>query len=196
VTQSPLPSEIDERGRAEGATVGAVRDLIPKECFRISPARSWAALAPGCVRLAVAILILTRFDPVWGPSLLWQIPALAAAWLFAGWCYTGLFVIGHDCGHMAFSERRWVNEVVGHLCLSPVYTGFHNWRIWHNYHHAKTQLRGQDPDWPEKMLTREEYDARSTTGPSSATRPTCGSASARRSASSSASGRACSAAPS
>jgi acyl-lipid omega-6 desaturase (Delta-12 desaturase) len=158
VTQSPLPSEIDERGRAEGATVGAVRDLIPKECFRISPARSWAALATGCVRLAVAILILTRIDPVWGPSLLWQIPALAAAWLFAGWCYTGLFVIGHDCGHMAFSERRWVNEVVGHLCLSPVYTGFHNWRIWHNYHHAKTQLRGQDPDWPEKMLTREEYD--------------------------------------
>ena len=149
---------IDEQARAEGATVGAVRDLIPKECFRISPARSWAALATACVRLAFAILILTRIDPVWGPSLLWQIPALAAAWLFAGWCYTGLFVIGHDCGHMAFSERRWVNEVVGHLCLSPVYTGFHNWRIWHNYHHAKTQLRGQDPDWPEKMLTREEYD--------------------------------------
>jgi acyl-lipid omega-6 desaturase (Delta-12 desaturase) len=149
---------IDERARAEGATVGAVRDLIPKECFRISPSRSWAALATAFARLALAILILTRIDPVWGPSLLWQIPALAAAWLFAGWCFTGLFVIGHDCGHMAFSERRWVNEVVGHLCLSAVYTGFHNWRIWHNYHHAKTQLRGQDPDWPEKMMTREEYD--------------------------------------
>lgn len=155
---SPPPTAIDERSRAEGATVGDVRDLIPKACFRISPARSWAALATGVARLALALLILTRIEPVWGPSLLWQIPALAAAWLFAGWCYTGLFVIGHDCGHMAFSERRWVNEVVGHLCLSPVFTGFHNWRIWHNYHHAKTQLRGVDPDWPEKMMTREEYE--------------------------------------
>jgi len=36
---------------------------------------------------------------------------------------TGVFVIGHDCGHMAFSDRRWVNEVVGHLCLSPTFTG-------------------------------------------------------------------------
>jgi omega-6 fatty acid desaturase (delta-12 desaturase) len=156
--ESPPPRVLDERARAEGATVGAVRELIPKECYRISPARSWASLATAFARLALALLILSRIDPVWGPSLLWQIPALAAAWLFAGWCYTGLFVIGHDCGHMAFSERRWVNEVVGHLCLSPEFTGFHNWRIWHNYHHAKTQLRGQDPDWPEKMLTREEYD--------------------------------------
>src|SRR5262245_33517721 len=104
-------------------------------------------------RLAVAVAILTRIEPSWGPSLAWQLPALAA-----GWAFTGLFVIGHDCGHMAFSERRWVNEIVGHLCLSPEFTGFHNWRIWHNYHHAKTQLRAQDPDWPEKMLTRAEYE--------------------------------------
>ena len=156
---SPIPpSVIDQRARAEGTTIAHLRDLIPKECFVIEPWRSWSALAVAVLRLAASIYILTRIEPAWGPGLVWQIPALAAAWLFAGWCFTGIFVIGHDCGHMAFSERRWVNELVGHVCLSPEFTGFHNWRIWHNYHHAKTQLRGQDPDWAEKMMTRAEYE--------------------------------------
>jgi omega-6 fatty acid desaturase (delta-12 desaturase) len=156
---SPIPpSVIDQRARAEGTTIAHLRDLIPKECFVIQPWKSWSALALAILRLAASIFILTRIEPTWGVSLAWQIPALCAAWLFAGWCYTGIFVIGHDCGHLAFSERRWVNELVGHLCLSPEFTGFHNWRIWHNYHHAKTQLRAQDPDWAEKMMTRAEYE--------------------------------------
>jgi acyl-lipid omega-6 desaturase (Delta-12 desaturase) len=155
---SPLPSEIDQRARAAGTTIADLRDLIPKACFVIDPLRSWTAFGVAVLRVAFSLLLLTLVTPVWGPGLVWQIPALLAAWLFAGWCYTGLFVIGHDCGHMAFSERRWVNAFVGHLCLAPEFTGFHNWRIWHNYHHAKTQLRGQDPDWAEKMMTRAEYD--------------------------------------
>jgi acyl-lipid omega-6 desaturase (Delta-12 desaturase) len=155
-----LPSVIDQRARAEGTTIATLRDLIPPECHVIDPVRSWTALAVAVLRLALALLVLTRIEPVWAwsPALVWQIPALLAAWLFAGWCYTGIFVIGHDCGHLAFSERRWVNEVVGHVCLAPVFTGYHNWRIWHNFHHAKTQLRGLDPDWAEKMMTRAEYE--------------------------------------
>jgi omega-6 fatty acid desaturase (delta-12 desaturase) len=154
----PSPAMVDEMSRAEGATIATIRDLIPKECFVISPARSWGGLGVGVVRLIGSMLVLSLVQPAWGVSLLWQIPALAAAWLLAGWAMTGIFVIGHDCGHMAFSERRWVNEVVGHLCLAVEFTGFHNWRIWHNYHHAKTQLRNVDPDWPEKMMTRAEYE--------------------------------------
>ena len=144
--------------REGGLGINDIRNLIPKECYVIDPVKSWSALAHAVFRLAVALGILYFIEPHWGIGLLWQVPALAAAWLFAGWAYTGLFVIGHDCGHMAFSERRWVNELVGHLVLAPEFTGFHNWRIWHNFHHAKTQLRGVDPDWPEKMMTRAEYD--------------------------------------
>ena len=154
-----LPSEMDERARAKGTTIGDIRGAIPKACHRIEPRRSWTALAVALARLAFALGLLALVRPAWGAGLAWRIPALLAGWLFAGWCFTGLFVIGHDCGHLAFSERRWVNVVVGHLCTSSMFTGFHNWRIWHNYHHAKTQLRGQDPDWPEKMMTRAEYDA-------------------------------------
>jgi omega-6 fatty acid desaturase (delta-12 desaturase) len=150
---------MDARARAEGTTIGTLRDVIPKSCHAIDARRSWTALALALVRVAFALLLLRLVQPTWGPSLVWQIPALLAAWLFAGWCFTGVFVIGHDCGHMAFANERWVNVLVGHLCLSPVFTGFHNWRMWHNFHHAKTQLRGVDPDWAEKMMTRPEYEA-------------------------------------
>ncbi|MGK4005227.1 fatty acid desaturase [Sorangium sp. So ce1036] len=142
----------------EGASIAGIRGLIPEECFAIEPARSWGGLATAVMRLAIGLALLTWIEPSWGVDLVLQLPALAAAWLFVGWSITGLFVIGHDCGHMAFSERRWVNEAVGHVCLALAFTGFHNWRIWHNHHHAKTQLRGQDPDWPERMMTRAEYE--------------------------------------
>ena len=155
---APLPSALDDRARAEGTTIGDIRDLIPKDCHTIVPAKSWLSLLRVVVTLAVAEAVLVAIQPTWGPSLFWQIPALAAAWLFAGWAFTGVFVLGHDCAHMAFSDRRWVNSLIGHLCLSAEFTGFHNWRIWHNYHHAKTQLRGEDPDWPEKMMPRREYE--------------------------------------
>jgi omega-6 fatty acid desaturase (delta-12 desaturase) len=157
-TEAAPPSVIDGRARADGTSIGTIRKLIPKECFEIDEARSWRGVLMAFARLAVATAILTLIQPVWGLGLLWQIPALLAAWLFSGWCFTGIFVIGHDCAHMAFSKRRWVNEAVGHVCLAVGYTAFHNWRIWHNHHHGKTQLRGQDPDWPERMMTREEYD--------------------------------------
>jgi omega-6 fatty acid desaturase (delta-12 desaturase) len=153
------PAELDAGSRAAGTTIGTLRDLIPKECHAIDARRSWTALVVALVRVAGSLALLSLIPLTWGPALAWQIPALLAAWLFAGWCFTGIFVLGHDCGHMAFSERRWVNVLVGHFLMSPVFTGFHNWRIWHNYHHAKTQLRGQDPDWAEKMMTRPEYDA-------------------------------------
>jgi omega-6 fatty acid desaturase (delta-12 desaturase) len=153
-----LPRDVDAAAREASIGIGDIRDLIPKECFVISPARSWWALASAVMRLAFAEVILLLIEPRWGLSMLWQVPALAAAWLFAGWAFTGIFVLGHDCAHMAFSDRKWVNEVVGHFLLSVEFTGFHNWRIWHNYHHAKTQLRTQDPDWAEKMMTRAEYE--------------------------------------
>jgi acyl-lipid omega-6 desaturase (Delta-12 desaturase) len=155
---SPSPSELDQRARRDGTTIANVRDAIPRESHVIDPRRSWTALAVAWIRLAFSLGVLALIQPAWGMGLVWQIPVLLAAWLFAGWCYTGVFVLGHDCAHMAFSERRWVNELVGHICLSPVFTGFHNWRLWHNYHHAKTQLREQDPDWAEKMMTRPEYE--------------------------------------
>src|SRR5262245_56892921 len=98
-TSAPLvPRAVDDVARAEGIGIGDIRDLIPKACYVIDPARSWSALASAIARLAVIELILTRIELTWSAHLAWQLPALLVAWLFAGWAFTGLFVIGHDCG--------------------------------------------------------------------------------------------------
>lgn len=153
------PREVDAIGRRDNLGIAAVRDLIPKDCFDIVPSRSWMGLLSALLRLAAAEAILYYLPLTRGVALYWQIPALLAAWLFAGWAFTGMFVIGHDCAHLAFSDKRWVNTVVGHLVLALEFTGFHNWRIWHNHHHARTQARRVDPDWAEMSMTRAEYEA-------------------------------------
>lgn len=103
------------------------------------------------------IFALSRVPISTGWGLLWQLPTLLVLWFLLACTFVGLFVIGHDCGHRAFSSRRWVNDLVGHLCMALFLTGFHNWRIAHNRHHQRTQVRGEDPDWPERMVTHAEY---------------------------------------
>ncbi len=71
--------------------------------------------------------------------------------------FVSLFVIGHDCGHYRFHTNRQINNLVGHLCMSSLLTGFHNWRISHGHHHIHTNKLGQDPDWPFLMVTKKQY---------------------------------------
>jgi omega-6 fatty acid desaturase (delta-12 desaturase) len=69
----------------------------------------------------------------------------------------GIFGVGHDCGHFSFSRSSRANLIVGHFCTSIFITPFHGWRVSHNHHHAHTQIRKQDPDLVEGMVTHEEF---------------------------------------
>lgn len=35
------------------------------------------------------------------------------SWWFQGLIFTGIWVIGHECGHGAFSDHKIVNDVLG-----------------------------------------------------------------------------------
>ena len=48
------------------------------------------------------------------------------------------FVVGHDCGHRAFSKNKLVEDIVGTLMFAPLIYPFEPWRIKHNVHHAHT----------------------------------------------------------
>ena len=48
------------------------------------------------------------------------------------------FVVGHDCGHRAFSKNKLVEDIVGTLLFMPLIFPFEPWRIKHNQHHAHT----------------------------------------------------------
>lgn len=48
------------------------------------------------------------------------------------------FVVGHDCGHRAFSKNKLVEDIVGTIMFMPLIYPFEPWRIKHNVHHAHT----------------------------------------------------------
>ncbi len=153
------PLELDAQSRADGTTLAQIRAALPAELHAFSPLRAWWAFARAWATVAIgeAGLWFLHFEP--DTSLWWRVPVLVGMWLVVASGMVGLFILGHDCGHDAFAKSKRVNSVVGHICMSPVVTGFHSWRISHNHHHARAQLRKEDTDWPEKMLSREEYAA-------------------------------------
>ena len=85
--------------------------------------------------------------------------ALYGFW--AGLFATGIWVIGHECGHQSFSESKTINNTVGWILHSAYVVArniilevltlfsrlgvpYHAWRITHAKHHASTGHMTQD----------------------------------------------------
>jgi omega-6 fatty acid desaturase (delta-12 desaturase) len=155
------PRDVDARVAASGLTLAALRCAIPRGLYALRPARAWAALARSWAVVAIGEAWLWSTPLHADAGLVWRLPSAVLASVVVAAGMSALFVIGHDCGHRSFARSPWVNDAVGHLCMAPLLTSFHAWRIGHNHHHAYTQLRGVDTDWPERMLTPSEYRAAS-----------------------------------
>ena len=59
-------------------------------------------------------------------------------WVAQGTMFWALFLIAHDTGHGSFSRRRWINDLVGYLCHTPLLVPYDAWRISHRKHHQNT----------------------------------------------------------
>eukprot|EP01023_Acetabularia_acetabulum_P043447 TRINITY_DN433_c0_g1_i4.p1 TRINITY_DN433_c0_g1~~TRINITY_DN433_c0_g1_i4.p1 ORF type:complete len:420 (-),score=52.73 TRINITY_DN433_c0_g1_i4:211-1470(-) len=123
-----LPSDV---------TLSDIVRSLPKEVFEIDHAKSWKSffLTAGSVALSM-----------YGISICpWYL--LPFAWFIAGTAATGLFVVGHDCGHRSFHKNNLVEDMVGNLFMSPLIYPFEPWRILHNQHHAHTNKLELDTAW-------------------------------------------------
>jgi len=117
-----------------------LRDILktlPREVFTKNPRKAWLT-----VGINVLLVILGYWSLAVSP---WYL--LPVCWIFTGTALTGFFVIAHDCGHRSFSNRKWVNDVIGHIVLVPLIYPFHAWRILHNHHHKHTNKLGVDNAW-------------------------------------------------
>jgi len=123
---------------------------IPRNCFEKDWRKAWASVLLTILSVAAGYSAIA-FSP-------WYL--LPFAWFFTGTAATGLFVIGHDCGHRSFSNRRWVNNWVGHIMMMPLLYPFHSWRILHDYHHVHTNKLHVDNAW--EPWTVENFEAAPT----------------------------------
>lgn len=121
----------------EGTTLRTIIKTLPPECFSKNAVKAWSGLA-----FSVVAVILGYISLVFSP---WYL--LPLAWIYTGTALTGFFVIGHDCGHRSFSNRNWINNLVGHLVFLPLIFPFHPWRLKHDHHHLHTNKMDEDNAW-------------------------------------------------
>ncbi|KDQ25831.1 delta 12-fatty acid desaturas-like protein [Pleurotus ostreatus PC15] len=135
----------------------SIKDLlsaIPEHCFKRSAFRSSLYIVWDLI-VITAIYKATNFaDAFITPEQLsLPHPSLYPFARFALWSLygfgvglfgTGLWVIAHECGHQAFSESKFINNVVGWVLHSAWGVPYHSWRITHAKHHASTAHMTQD----------------------------------------------------
>ncbi|CAB9528112.1 Delta(12) acyl-lipid conjugase (11E,13E-forming) [Seminavis robusta] len=127
-------------------TKSELRAVIPPHCF--TRPLHWSFFYVGCdILQGVAIWYLTchviqlPVDPP-GPIWTWQWWAWRAAWniygVVMGYAIGGLWCIGHECGHGAFSDYPVVNGTVGWICHSALLVPYFSWAFSHAKHHRRT----------------------------------------------------------
>ena len=117
-----------------------LRDILstlPKDVFLKNRRKAWTKVIINVLLVAVGYWALAV-----SPAFL-----LPIFWIYTGTALTGFFVIAHDCGHRSFANRKWVNDLVGHIMLLPLIYPFHGWRIGHNHHHKHTNKLLEDNAW-------------------------------------------------
>ncbi|KAJ6545486.1 delta 12 fatty acid epoxygenase [Mycena capillaripes] len=123
-----------------------IRTAIPARCFQRDTVRSIFYLCRDLSMAAALWNFATAIDPfflklqtspafpaVISTTLRWF--AWAVYWWFQGLVFTGIWVIGHECGHGAFSPHRKINDAIGFITHSFLWTPYFSWKISHHRHH-------------------------------------------------------------
>ncbi|KAI9203742.1 fatty acid desaturase-domain-containing protein [Polychytrium aggregatum] len=116
-------------------TLKDVRDCIPPHLFKRSLAKSFATLAHDLIIQAILWYGATYIDHLPHPFnwIMWPV-----FWVCQGVVWTGVWVIAHECGHQAFSDYAWVNNLVGWVLHSALLVPYFSWKITHSKHHKAT----------------------------------------------------------
>ncbi|XP_057969788.1 omega-6 fatty acid desaturase, chloroplastic-like [Malania oleifera] len=133
----PLPGNV---------TLKDIVETIPKKLYEIDHVKSLKALSFSVGTYALG-LFMTSQAP-------WYL--LPFAWALTGTAASGLFCIGHDCGHKSFWKNKLVEDIIGTLVFLPLIYPYEGWRFEHDRHHAKTNMLHEDSGW--HPIWREDFE--------------------------------------
>lgn len=135
-----------ENNRTTSIDIKIIRDHIPAHCFQPSTLRSIAFVLHDLsfyfAFLAGTLYIINYVDS-WTCFVLCYVifPYLA------GICLTGLWVLGHEAGHGAFSNNNAVATSVGFLIHSAMMSPYFAWKSSHARHHQHMNNLSTDPNY-------------------------------------------------
>ena len=142
-------------------TLEMLRKSIPEHLFHKSELRFMISLLKSLSLILFTIFLAFNLLPL----TIWAIPLWIIYALICGTFATGLWVLGHECGHYAFSVQAWRNNFLGFLLHSSLLVPYFSWQHSHFVHHTRTnhltEGEGYVPDTIEsksgktKMKVRE-----------------------------------------
>jgi len=131
-------------------TVGELRNAIPAHCWERSLLKSFSYLFTDLAVVAVLFYFAKHIDTVVVEETFGSVAPMlrhvlwTAYWVVQGCVMTGLWVIGHECGHGGFSPSELLNDVVGYIVHSALLVPYFAWKISHRQHHSKTGNMAED----------------------------------------------------
>ncbi len=123
----------DDPGGRRGLDPAVVKALTRLDPLRstLSVLRTWLEIA---ALLALAVLVPERW-------------AVAPCMILLATRAQALFVLSHEAVHYRLYETRWLNDLVGRICATPVGISMFAYRVIHRLHHNHL-FGAQDPDTP------------------------------------------------
>ncbi|GJX26584.1 delta(12) fatty acid desaturase-like protein [Tanacetum coccineum] len=116
--------------------IGDLKRTIPPHCFKRSLIRSFASFFRDLIIIYALYYLASNYIPLLSQTLSYV--AWPLYWLAQGSMLFGFWVLGHECGHHAFSEYQWVDDAVGFFIHSVTMTPYFSFKYSHAHHHAHT----------------------------------------------------------
>jgi fatty acid desaturase len=92
-------------------------------------------------------LAFYHFRPEWGLSWLWSVPVTLLAIVLVGAGQHRLTTLAHEASHYMLFRNRRLNELAADfLCMFPVWSTTHHYRLQHLAHHQYPNDPERDPD--------------------------------------------------
>eukprot|EP01132_Coremiostelium_polycephalum_P010656 gene10656-13053_t len=125
-------------------TIKEIRSAIPSHCFQISTFKSFMWLFHDILAVSIIGYLATYIDYYFQDSPLISYPLWVFYWIIQGIVATGIWVLGHECGHQSFSNSKFINNAVGMFTHSFLLVPYYSWKISHSKHHKSTGHMAND----------------------------------------------------
>ncbi|KAH3668268.1 hypothetical protein OGAPHI_002022 [Ogataea philodendri] len=138
-------------------TIKEILDKIPKPCYeRRLTSSFYYVFRDIAVCLAFGYVANTYIPMV--PNMALRGVLWAAYSVLLSLPYTGLWVVGHECGHHAFSDYVAVDDTVGWIIHSYLYVPYFSWKFSHGKHHKATGHLTRDMVFVPKTVEEFKKD--------------------------------------
>ncbi|KAJ6643919.1 Omega-6 fatty acid desaturase, endoplasmic reticulum isozyme 2 [Pseudolycoriella hygida] len=119
-------------------TLTELRNAVPAHCFERNTLKSFGYLIFDLLLVTSLFCCAYFVFEQRSLPLCCQFFGYLTYWFLQGSVLLGIWVIGHECGHSAFSESDLVNDTVGFIVHSALLTPYYSFKFSHRKHHSNT----------------------------------------------------------